>query len=101
MNRNINCFGGREALLLTVVRLVEVFGISDGTIVHSDRHDMSGHELLLPLVLRDSPPAEDGSDGLGRILIRRALVLISFATLAIFSFVIVALLLFSWFSSRH
>ena len=73
-----------------VLRLVKVLGIGDGAIICSDRHDTLGYKLLLLLVFRDSPPTKDGSNGLGGILVCRALVLASLSTLTILGLIVVA-----------
>ena len=72
-----------------MLRLVEVLGISDGAVIHSDRHDTSSYKLLLPLVFRDSSPTKDGGDGLDGVLVGSALVLASFSALTIFSLIII------------
>ena len=71
-----------------MLQLVEVPGISDGSIICSDRHDMSGYKLLLPLVFRDSSPTKDGGDGLGGVLVGWALVLALVSVLTIFGLII-------------
>ena len=72
-----------------MLQLVKVFGISDGAIICSDRHDASGYKLLLPLVFEDSSATKNGGDGLGGVLVCWALVLASFSALTVFSLIAV------------
>ena len=74
-----------------MLRLVKVFGISDGAIICSDQHDMLSYKLLLPLVFRDSSPTKYGGDGHGGVLVGWALILASFSALTVFDLIVFTL----------
>ena len=76
-----------------MLRPVEILQTRDGAVICRDQHDVSDYELLLSLVFGDSPPTKDGSNGLGGILVCRALVLASLSTMTVFSLIVVAPLL--------
>ena len=83
-----------------VVRPVEVLRISNSAIVCSDQQDALGYKLLLTLVIGDGSPTEDSGDGLGGVLVDKALALVLIFALAVFSFIIVASWSFRWFTAK-
>jgi flagellar biogenesis protein FliO len=61
---------------------------------------MSGYKLLLTLPLEDGSPTKDSGNGLGGVLVGRALALVSISALAVFGLVIIALWPFRRFTAE-